>query len=378
MGQQISKRIMPRIFKAIESRDSVMAKDALEDIARKQAHARATNTKYSDPSAMQGFKRDQWADHESLPSEKGQNEFYSNQSDESKESAIKDMPDDLIQFLNDAGPLKKQIDKDFTSPKVYESLLEEDEQRKQQKQQDSRKTRRIMPMVGDDDDDDVNNNNNSGFGDGTITEEEAALGLEKKDGTMVSRTTNFSNARTSQDDNEPQLRLDDEEMFRLLSDLQADQMTADQYIESVTSTVTKENAKKISASASTSKSALTKEQEQMMEDNLNLIRNMKEYSAIPVLMQDTDKTYVGAWKDNLEDLKLMGVRIMAKDNVILNLQNNVNQKQVDERDEGASGNSSSTSRKGKIAKPYEQERETDEKKNMTTAEFLRQAKQRSN
>ncbi|EJK60833.1 hypothetical protein THAOC_18753, partial [Thalassiosira oceanica] len=36
--------------------------------------------------------------------------------------SVPEMPDDLIKFLNDAGPLERQVDKELTSSKVYETL----------------------------------------------------------------------------------------------------------------------------------------------------------------------------------------------------------------------------------------------------------------
>jgi len=353
MGQQLSKRIMPHISKAMETHESSMAKDALQDVARKQAHARSTNTKYSDPSAMQGFKRDQWTQQESLPSERYQHDFYapgtttssatsgsSAGSTEKTNPANMDMPQDLLKFLNDAGPLDKIVDKERTSPKVYEALLEKDEERKQQKQQDGRR-RRIMPMVENN-----NNNNNTDATAGAGAGEEMEM---KQDGTTVSRTTNFSTATREHDDESlSKLRLDDLQMFQLLSGLQADSITADQYVEQYFSS---------NGSGSGSGSG------NRMEENLQLVQQMKEYTAIPTLMQDTDKSFVGAWDDGnrLEELKLMGLR-MAGEKVRLTF----HQLQKETAEASANVTANANAKKS-----------VDDKKQMTTAEFLRQAKQTS-
>lgn len=334
----------------METHESSMAKDALQDVARKQAHARSTNTKYSDPSAMIGFKRDQWTQQESLPSERDQHDFYANAnasnsaitssaphqpgtSSTEKNPANMDMPQDLLKFLNDAGPLDKTVDKQMTSPKVYEALLEKDEQRKQQKQQDGRR-RRVMPMV--------ENNDNTKYTGG----EEMEM---KEDGTTVSRTTNFSTATREHDDELlSKLRLDDLQMFQLLSGLQADSFTADQYVE-----------QHFSGSGNGSGSGIR------MEENLQLVQQMKEHTAVPTLMQDTDKSFVGAWDERLEELKLMGLRI-AEEKVRLTF-HGLDQLKKEAADANANAN----------AKSVDDKKQKQKQKQMTTAEFLRQAKQTS-
>merc|ERR1719491_1687334 len=44
-----------------------------------------------------------------------------------------EMPQDLLNFLNAAGPAERKVDKSMTSTKVYESLLEEDGEERQKK-----------------------------------------------------------------------------------------------------------------------------------------------------------------------------------------------------------------------------------------------------
>ena len=241
---------MPRLSKAIQSHERVMAKDALDDIARKRAQAKASNTKYTDPAAMQGFKRDEWEKSldasNSLYTEIGQKNFLEVKNKDNPQ----EMPDDLIKFLNDAGPLKRAVDKDFTSPKVFDSLKKDDDIILQKEQQERQRRRRVMPMMSE--------------REGTLDADE-----DRMDGTTVSRTTNFSTA--VRDDDKAEIRLSDEELFKLLSDLQDGNVTPDELVEKTF----KDNQ------------VITKEQRM---ENIKLVENMKEYTAVPTLMQDTDKS----------------------------------------------------------------------------------------
>ena len=175
--------------------------------------------------------------------------------------------------MNESGPLERKVDKEFTSDKVYESLLEEEEQRRQQKEEARQRKRRRMPMIenmGVGEDGDVGNN---------------------MDGMTVERTTNFSQATKEEDVTD--IRLSDKDLFDLLHNLQENKTTADSHLSEI---------------------AFTNEEER--NENINLLENMKRYSGIPVLMQDTDKSLIGAPQDNVEALKFIKVR-MAPDNVQL-------------------------------------------------------------
>lgn len=323
MGQQISKRVMPRISKAIASHERVMAQDALDDIARKQAKAAASNSKYSDPGAMQGFKRDEWSASDSLPSELNQTQFLNQLhnrdsaggmgmgvptnvgpgNNNNKSDTLQEMPEDLVKFLNDAGPLQRKVDKDLTSPKVYESLLEEEEQRKQHLQQQRQRRRRNMPMIGD------------ANVDGEGLENPAA------DGSTVSRTTNFSNVAVR---DENIYALGDQDLFQLLANLQNDAISPRDFVENRTRMSQSQSQAEItddsqSNNGDTDGSGESDNQRQLQQEHISLVEHMKNNTAVPILMQDTDKSFVGAWNDKREDLHLVGVK-MAPDDVKLSFQ----------------------------------------------------------
>jgi hypothetical protein len=275
MGQPITKLtnrfIMPKISKAIESHERVMAQDALDDIARKKAMA--GSSKYTDPSALQGFKRDTWRDDEMIPQEHSQRQFL-----QQNNQAGQEMPDDLLKFLNDKGPVTKNVDKALTSPKVYDSLQVEEEQRRQQDQQQNQRRLRRMPIIGDMD---------------TAPGEDTSL-----DGTTVEKTTNFSTA--VKNTNDAELRLTDREMFDLVSKLQAGAVKPETYV--------RDKLKALNVS---------EVDPQTKDTNIELIQNVMRYYAIPTLMQDTDKSIVGAWSgEHVNDLKKLGVR-KAPENIRL-------------------------------------------------------------
>mmetsp|Transcript_29047 Transcript_29047/g.44326 ORF Transcript_29047/g.44326 Transcript_29047/m.44326 type:complete len:316 (+) Transcript_29047:113-1060(+) len=315
MGQAISKRVMPSLTKAMKSHEKVMAQDAIEDIARKRAQA--GSSKYIDPSAMQGYRRDTWSEQELIPRDKEQLDFLK----ASRSDAPQEMPEDLISFLNEAGPLERKVDKEFTSPKVYDSLLEEEEQRRQQQQADNQRRRRIMPMM---------EREESG--------QEGSVDA-RMDGSTVSRTTNFS---TSKKKEETEFTMTDEDLYKLLSDLQSGLVTTDQFLLN--------KQKKVQ-----NLSAVADEQE---KEYVDLIENMQRFNGIPTLMQDTDKSLVGAWSDQVEQLKLLNVRV-APDNVSLSYEIDLSA-QTSLKDSEGNEKLSST-----------------KEKPLTTVEFLRQAKSTS-
>ncbi len=87
MGQKLSKRlIVPKLTKAMQSYENEVVKDAMSDISRRQALAKAKGQKYIDPNAqLSGFKRDTWKSDEGSPLEARQKEFLMSQADSSDE-----------------------------------------------------------------------------------------------------------------------------------------------------------------------------------------------------------------------------------------------------------------------------------------------------
>ena len=136
MGQTISRRIVPRLNAAFQKYEKAATKDALDDMAQRQAAARSGNTGgYSDPNAVHGgFRRE---NAPALPQEAAQEQFLRDQQAQLLQQ--EEMPDDLLKFLND-NPLEKTVDRELTSPKVLDSLSVEQGQGSSSSGKGSRRT----------------------------------------------------------------------------------------------------------------------------------------------------------------------------------------------------------------------------------------------
>ena len=184
---------------------------------------------------------------------------------------------DLVDFLNDAGPLQREVSKDLTSDKVYDSLQEEDEQRRQLKEEARQRKRRRMPMVENLQSPSNNNSN------------------DMLEGMTVERTTNFSEA-IKEEENEDDVRLSDEELFDLVWNLQKNETTVEKYL-----LEEKKSGQQQDGSSNMS--------QVKMEQNMKLLENVKKYCEIPILMQDADMALIGAPEHKIEILKFDNVRM---------------------------------------------------------------------
>jgi len=269
MGQSISKRVMPRLSKLINSHESVMKKDALDEIARKKTLAKFAGNKYSDPNAAQyGFKRDTAT---KSAKEQDQVTFLK----ELDKDTPQEIPDDLLKFLNDAGPASQTIDKELTSPRVRD--MKEEERKSHQNQSNKLRKRRKMPMV-------------EKLGEGTSSE-----------GLTTERTTSFST--TIRDKNESHTRFSHFEVFEMLkkSQFKNAEVISKERLESIANSQLEEHV-----ILNGSNPIITDSQK---IESTRLLLNVIKYNGSPVLMEDTDKSLVGAWSDRVEELNKIKVRI---------------------------------------------------------------------
>jgi len=269
MGQSISKRVMPRLSKLINSHESVMKKDALDEIARKKTLAKFAGNKYSDPNAAQyGFKRDTAT---KSAKEQDQVTFLK----ELDKDTPQEIPDDLLKFLNDAGPASQTIDKELTSPRVRD--MKDEERKSHQNQSNKLRKRRKMPMV-------------EKLGEGTSSE-----------GLTTERTTSFST--TIRDKNESHTRFSHFEVFEMLkkSQFKNAEVISKERLESIANSQLEEHV-----ILNGSNPIITDSQK---IESTRLLLNVIKYNGSPVLMEDTDKSLVGAWSDRVEELNKIKVRI---------------------------------------------------------------------
>lgn len=357
MGQSVSRRVVPRLNAAFQKYEKAATKDALDDMAQRQAAARSGNTGgYSDPNAVHGgFRRE---NAPALPQEAAQEQFLRDQ--QAKVQQQEEMPDDLLKFLND-NPLEKTVDRELTSPKVLDSLLVEPEQGQgssssgkgreggasPKRAAPRTRTRRTMPLA-----------------ESMIEDLPGDVSADIAGATGVQRTTNFSTAdadgvvaSSGADGEEAQLdrllRLTDNDMANLLRNHGA---TFD-------STTTSNNAdagedvpkqKQAAAEAYLAERLSTSDiasAENLLDDEKRAaytarLANALRYSGIPVLLKDeVDADYVGVWADRVEELKRMKLRIVEKEETTLLFEGRAGRNilSVEEDTEAASANAEETS-----------------------------------
>mmetsp|Transcript_11748 Transcript_11748/g.18226 ORF Transcript_11748/g.18226 Transcript_11748/m.18226 type:complete len:266 (+) Transcript_11748:122-919(+) len=248
MGQRASRGIVGRLDQNLQKARKQMEQEALRSVEKN------SNLKYSDPNALHGgFKR---GDGPDLLQDAQQRAFL----EQTKGKDAKEMPDDLIKFLNDVGPLERKVDKDLTSPRLRKKMQAELEN----SNDGEHRTKRDMPIMED-----------SGF--------------------MAQRTTNFSTheKKTEEEDITGASDLDLYDMF-----------------------LSEESSKEIIEKFISNKSFANAQQQQKEE---NLLRNTLNFIGLPVIMKDTDDSYVGAWKDHVQDLERKKLYVMSEDKIRLTL-----------------------------------------------------------
>lgn len=189
---------------------------------------------------------------------------------------------DLIKFLQTSGPLHRTIDKELTSPKVYESLMQDENARDEQAKKANARVRRRMPIIGGDAVSDV-----GGIDDGSMTVRTTNFSITDRatvlEGFGLNRRALFDLALKldAMKDNDNLWKIFVREEFNLLVSKEIDLPTL--------SSVGKSEAQ--------------------LENDLAFFENTMRYIGVPVLMRDTDGDIVGTWSHKVEGLKFSGLRI---------------------------------------------------------------------
>ena len=226
-----------------------------------------------------------------------------NKQQDDNVEVMPEMPPDLIKFLNDAGPLQRTIDKELTSPKVYDSLMSDDKARDEQRQQANKRVRRKMPIITSphlkegDDSDDVN------------------------DGTMVERSTNFSTTdrtKSSMSSGMPsRLGITRDDVFKTSSTLQSLQIDTPQWKKVID---TKYNELMLSSNSNSNNDPTmigprNNKSFNTLKD-LHLFENTMRYVGVPIIMKDSDGDIIGVWEKKVEDVKHSnGLKIVKEGSV---------------------------------------------------------------
>jgi glutaredoxin-related protein len=230
---------------------------------------------------------------------RGHNQIIDNNANEK----MPEMPPDLIKFLNDAGPLKRTVDKELTSAKVYDALVTDEKTREEHTKQANLRVRRRMPIVSYKDHDDLiknderrNNNKIRGVADDDVD-----------DGTMTTRTTNFSTRDRST--NAVEFGLDRMEMFRLALKLKEFKVNSTQWKEEVEKEFQQIRRKKILSSKGDMKDF------GQLKD-FALFENSMRYIGVPVLMKDEENDIIGVKSERVEDLRFTGLKEVPEEKFI--------------------------------------------------------------
>jgi len=163
----------------------------------------------------------------------------------------------------------------LTSPRVRD--MKEEERKSHQNQSNKLRKRRKMPMV-------------EKLGEGTSSE-----------GLTTERTTSFST--TIRDKNESHTRFSHFEVFEMLkkSQFKNAEVISKERLESIANLQLEEHV-----ILNGSNPIITDSQK---IESTRLLLNVIKYNGSPVLMEDTDKSLVGAWSDRVEELNKIKVRI---------------------------------------------------------------------
>lgn len=323
MGQSISRRVVPRLNNAFQKYENAATKDALDDMAKRQALAKSGKTGgYSDPNAIHGgFRRE---NAPALPQEAAQEEFLRSQQPAGSAGGQQEMPEDLLKFLND-NPLEKTVDRDLTSPKVLDSLLVEEQEQEggtegasatstAKKRTPRTRTRRTMPLA-----------------ESMMEDLPDDVSADIAGATGVERTTNFSTADLDGvvDSDEARLdrllRLTDRDLASLIrkdgatlasSDASGGTDTADDIAKQKQVAAETHLAEKLSTSDIASIETLLDNEKRAAYTSL--MANALRYSGMPVLLKDeVDADYVGVWSDRVKELERMKLRVVKEEETTL-------------------------------------------------------------
>ncbi|KAL3797227.1 hypothetical protein ACHAWO_000656 [Cyclotella atomus] len=214
---------------------------------------------------------------------------------------MQEMPEDLIKFLKNTGPLERTVDQDRTSPKVYESLIADEKAKDDQAKKANERVRRRMPIMGE--------------GQANASKLDAVLGgvgagddkyvdfNENDDGSMTTRTTNFSTVDRSK--RIESFGVNRKTLFDLSMKLNGIKSDSDEW----------KNLVGQEFKLLLSKDEVYKSEEQM-EADLALLQDTMKYISVPVLMRDSgdaNQDVIGIASDRVQDMKMSGLRL-AREN----------------------------------------------------------------
>lgn len=284
MGQQVSK--------AASRFSSRIGSSA---VTSNKSSAGAATTRFTDPNAvLGGFQRGEGPQRDAR--DEGQRAFLQQQQrrggGEDKGGEVpKEMPPDLIQFLNDVGPLKKRETSSPSSTAVAAAR--------------PKAPSRVPKFLMDDDLEDGRTEDISEESPNDVRKKESMRLAENIEGFVTERTTNFSHKKEVVDKQDfgvgnvlglhsllasrGKHNSDEESVQAFYEDLARDRPSSEHW-------------------------------EEDRERHLQLLRSTLEYVECPIILKDTNDDFIGAWPDRVEDLKRMRIVEVPKTSVKLVLE----------------------------------------------------------
>lgn len=244
------------------------------------------------PDPITGFTRGQGPKN---PRDEEQRVFLENHS---PQGVPKEMPADLLKFLNDAGPLKRQgIDSESTNnnisgskrlPRIpgidHQELDRSQEQDFPQPHSDPLRVRQVMPLMSDLQD----------------------YGTE--------RTTSFSYKKDESDPRD--FGIDILDMYRLVQNNDCNQQGLDA-----------SHAAEFYQQALKGRDTSFWDEKQREQHKL-LLQQARKYIEAPVILKDEDNSYVGAFVRDVPRLNFLKLKVMPENTVKLVLQDLIDSEEV--------------------------------------------------
>jgi hypothetical protein len=286
-----------------------------------------TTTTLRRPDPITGFLRGQGPmdarDEQQLEFLKRQQKQNDPNHDASKPH---DMPPELLQFLNDAGPLKQRNNNNSKDSKNIDK----------QKQVVKKRLPKIPGLDHDDNDREQQQqkqkqvsipSSTSPHSDSTRIQQSMPLAARVQ-GFDTTRTSSFSHKADIDDPKD--FGLDILDLYRLVV-RQPNHHHQDESLKRRQSQIYKEHVQNRDTSVWT---------EAEKEHHLKLLQYTQQYLQVPVILKDDDDTYVGAFARDASKLQNMKLTLMPKTSVMLVMEDLIEQKErecdsVDEEDETA-------------------------------------------
>jgi hypothetical protein len=262
MGQAASKA-RSQVSKAVGDR----AKQMMEKEVGKQASTspidKTSNNAVSTAANPGNFFRGEIED----PRDQIQQTYLEQQHKRTKDQGPQDLSPELLKFISDVGPAKKEIDQEFTSPNVMKDAEELSKMKKAQSR-DRKRQRQTMPLM---------------TGDDNFT---------------TVRNTNFSHGK---EEEKKDFGTSNLQFYSLLTRKEAGD-NIDELVESFWKATTSED------------DGWTEEEKELCK---HLLKSSIESIELPVFLKDSDANFIGTYKNKVPGPEVKGIQAVPETKIKL-------------------------------------------------------------